>query len=138
MLLHSLSTLLTGIVFAFYLEFSFFGMPQGPGRDPTALLFYTTNRLSAHIPTHCDSLKYHVVPCDFKYDQSAHRQSIKCLPLQGEQEEPVNLWEFSPRDVRNEHAGFSSDGAWIVAGCPPGSWPQFLSGSVEMMHLTVL
>lgn len=33
-------------------------------------------------------------------------------------------------------AGLSTDGAGLMAGCPPGRWPQFLS--VEIKCLTVL
>lgn len=40
----------------------------------------------------------------------------------------MNLWAL-PRRRANEQAGLSTDGAWIMAGCPPGGWPQFVGFS---------
>lgn len=53
-------------------------------------------------------------------DQPSGRASGVCL-FRKSKESCGN----SPRRRANEHAGLSTDGAWIMAGCPPGSWPQF-------------
>lgn len=29
-----------------------------------------------------------------------------------------------PQRHTNKQAGLSTNGAWIMAGCPPGSWPE--------------
>lgn len=42
-----------------------------------------------------------------------------------------------PRRGASERAGLSTDGTRIMAGCPPGSWPQFVGFSGNLTVLRV-
>lgn len=72
------------------------------------------NRRLPHIPTHCDTLKYHEVPYDFKYDWPAECQGIRCLSLQGEKGELVGLWGF-PGEAQVNKLAFPlmERGSWL-------------------------
>lgn len=123
----------------FTLSFLLWKAARGWQRSAKGLkppLFHTVNRLLPPIPTHCDTLMYHEVPYDFKYDWPATCQGIRCLSLQGEKGEFVNLGEFSGEVQANELAfPLMEHGLWLGVHRDAGLG---LLVSVEIKCLTVL
>lgn len=55
------------------------------------------------------------------------RASGVCLFRENKQS--LSICGNPPESGASERAGLSTDGAWIMAGCPPGGWPQFVGFS---------
>lgn len=139
-LLHPLSTLLSGMVFAFRLVSSFCGMCKGLAeisqRSETPSVPHCEQTFASHPYT----LWYSDVPWGALWfyvrlasQVPGHRVPVSAVRIRGARES-VGI----PQRGARERAGLSTDGVWIVAGCPPGRWPQFFWGSAEIKCLTVL
>lgn len=132
-LLHPLSTLLTGMVFAFRLVFSLCGTLQGSGRDqPKIRNLFCSTLWTGFCLT---SLHTVILLCTMRCPMILNLVGLQSARASGIclfRENKESLWICGNSQSvghANGRAVHSSDGLWIMAGCPLGSWLEFVEFS---------
>lgn len=124
-LLHPLSSLLTGVVFAFCLVFSLCGSLQGAGRDQPKIRNPLCSTLWAgfRLTFLHTVLLWPTMRCPMilgLIGRPSARTSGVCLFR--ENTESLQICGTSPEKA-STRGGLSTDEAWVMAGYPPGYWP---------------